>query len=371
MRSYTRFGQRKPVTAQRDGTVTAGNHQLEAARRLGWTELAVVWTDDDESTSRAWSIADNRTGDLGVNDPTDLLAMIEGVKAAGDADLLAAISYSDEAIKELVRQVARERPRPTVDPDDVPDPPAVPVTKPGDLWLLGEHRLLCGDATQRDDMGRLLDGCRPDALITDPPYGVSHGAGITDAKAIRGDIGQAVIPVSFAVAVEVLSDDARLYLFGGSEQTSMYNGLWDHHLHQQPRVIVWVKETFVMRQIAYHSQFEVVYWGWKGKGGGPKFWFGDRKTSDVWQVSRDPNAERVHPTQKPVAVLSIPIRCSVPLGGSVLDPFGGSGTTLIAAEDLERRAYIMEIDPAYCDVICQRYQAFTGVAARLAEQIPA
>lgn len=130
------------------------------------------------------------------------------------------------------------------------------------------HRVLCGDSTKREEMGTLVNGERPDMLLTDPPYGVSHGSGVTEAKAIRGDLGQAVVPVGFAVSLELLSDDARLYVFGGSGQFAMYLTLWDHYLHSLPRVIVWVKEAFVLRQLGYHSQFELIYWGWKGSGGG-------------------------------------------------------------------------------------------------------
>lgn len=360
-RSYEMFGQRKPVVAQRQGdhgVVIAGNHQLAAARKLGWDRLAVIFVDDDDPTAHAFALADNHTSDLGGYDDELLAQMIQEVSDY-DAKLLAATSYSDDDLARLLADLTTEF-TPRTDPDAVPEPPNVPVTKRDDVWLCGEHRVMCADATKRSDVEKLLGGCAPDALLTDPPYGVSHGSGITPAKAIRGDIGQAVIPISFALAVEALSPDARLYVFGGSEQSPMYHGLWDHHLHAHPRVIVWVKESFVLRQVAYHSQFELVYWGWKGKGGGTKFWYGDRKTSDVWQVSRDRAADRVHSTQKPVDLLRIPLTSSVAPGGTCLDLFGGSGSTLIAAQQTDRVAYLMELDPSYVDVICRRFQDFTG-----------
>jgi DNA modification methylase len=166
--------------------------------------------------------------------------------------------------------------------------------------------------------------------------------------------------VAFAVALEYLDVDARLYLFGGSGNLSMYSGLFDAHLRQQVHIMVWVKESFVLRPNGYHSQFELVYFGWKGRGGDLVNWYGDRKMSDVWQVSRDSGLYRVHPTQKPVAVCSIPIRNSCEPGGLVYEPFGGSGSTLIAAHGLGRRARVLELDPHYVDVICRRFQEHTG-----------
>jgi DNA modification methylase len=247
------------------------------------------------------------------------------------------------------------------DPDEVPALPAVPVTRPGDVWHLGGHRLLCGDATSRDDVARLLDGDRCDVMVTDPPYGVAYQSA-TRKNAISGDLTQALIPISFAVAVEqALTDDARIYLFGGSGNWSMYAKLFDHHLRMEVRPIVWDKGNFVLRPNGYHSQFEMVYFGWRGTGGGPSHWYGDRKVSDVWQIHRDPNADRVHPTQKPVEVCAIPIRYSCPPDGLVYEPFAGSGSTLIAATLEGRTCRALEVDPAYCDVVCRRFQALTGV----------
>jgi DNA modification methylase len=182
-------------------------------------------------------------------------------------------------------------------------------------------------------------------------------------NSISGDLTQAAIPVSFGLAVEdALDSNARVYLFGGSGNWTMYSGLFDFHLRMQVRPIVWAKEHFVLRPNGYHSQFEMVYYGWKGHGGANDLWFGDRKGSDLWQVSRqEAETEKVHPTQKPVETCAIPIRNSSPPGGLVYEPFGGSGSTLIAAHMLGRRARVMELDPKYCDVILRRFARFTGI----------
>lgn len=296
---------------------------------------------------------------LGTLDPLAAMATRDDVKLR---ELIESLSTGDDVTK-LLAQLEGPRPKELLgDPDGIPED-VEPRTEPGDLWLLGEHRVLCGDATKRADYTGLLGGVAPDLLITDPPYGVTHGSGVTEANAIRGDLGQAVIPLSFACAVEVLAKDARLYIFGGSNQFSMYLGLWDHHLHALPRIIVWVKESFVMRQVGYHSQFELLYWGWKGKGGGPTMWFGDRTESDVWHLTRD--RDLAHPTQKPVEAFQRAIRNSAPPDGVVLDPFLGSGTAVVAAEVEGRICYGMEVDPRHVDTTTARWEALTG---RIAEK---
>jgi ParB-like chromosome segregation protein Spo0J len=357
-RSLERFGQRKPVVARADGTVIAGNHMLAAARELGWPELAVTRVDDDDATAKAFALADNRTAELGSFDLGDLAAMAADVFAV-DPGLLEAASYSEADLNALLAGV--EVPAKLTDADAVPEPPVEPVSRPGDLWLLGPHRLLCGDATKRDEVARVLDGVRPDLLVTDPPYGVAVGSAGTKTSrlSISGDLTQAAIPLAFAVAVEALADDARLYLFGGSSNVTMYAGLFDHYLRQQVHLIVWMKENFVLRPNLYHSRFELVYFGWKGNGGAAEHWYGDRKQVDLWEVARD--RDGLHPTQKPVEVCSIPIRNSCPPGGAVLDPFAGSGSTLIAAHGLGRTCYALELEPATADVACRRWQEHAGI----------
>lgn len=245
--------------------------------------------------------------------------------------------------------------------DDVPEPPTQPVSRTGDLWILGAHRLLCGDSTKREDVARVMAGEKADLLFTDPPYGVQHGRGITKARQIGGDLTQAAIPLGFAVACEALADDAHLYVCGGYENMSMLTGLWDVHLQRQPRILVWVKNGFVLRQHGYHSGYELIFHGWKGKGGA--VWYGDRKQSDVWEVARKKETE--HSTEKPVELPARAIRNSTPPGAIVLDSFLGSGTTLVAAESLGRRAYGCEREPRYIDIAVLRWQKLTGKQATL------
>jgi hypothetical protein len=365
-KSVARLGQyRAIVVRSHDGhlTILAGNHTADALAAEGHetARCEVIECDDDEA--RRINLADNRTGELpspetGERYDGEALAVLLS-QLDGDYD------GSGWDAEDLAALLAPGDPGPApgnTDPDEVPPLPADPSTVPGDLFRLGDHMLLCGDATKRADVQRLMDGERAPVMVTDPPYGVAYHANKKGVKAasIAGDLTQAAIPLGFAVAVEVaLDDDARVYLFGGTANWPMYSSLFDHHLRMQPRPMIWVKEGFVLHPTHYHSQYETVFFGWKGKGGGPGHWYGDRKQSDVWEVSRDP--DRVHPTQKPVEVCAIPIRHSAPPGGLVYEPFGGSGSTLIAAHMLGRRARVLELDPLYCDIILRRFERFAGI----------
>lgn len=358
------------------GVIVAGNHLVERARAEGegglpGYDLTTVLPDIPAARRMAMALAHNHTNRAGRDDPA-LLAEAFTEIAGLDLQLasVAGIDSLDPVTADLidVEGYQRSRARPVepelegddLDPEDHPDP----ITKPGDVWTLGDHLLLCGDSTKRETIERLPEPA--DLLLTDPPYGVAFGAG-TEAKAIRGDLSQAVIPVGFAVALEALTDDGRLYVFGGSDQFAMYLNLWDHHLRQMPRIAVWRKEGFVLRRNGYHSQFELCYWGWKGDGGPGNNWWGDRSTSDIWDVPRSKVVG--HPTEKPVALFEIPVRSSCPPGGIVLDPFAGSGVTLAACEALGRRAFLIEYDPVWCDAIALRFQRLTGDRPKLNNRV--
>jgi hypothetical protein len=351
------------------GLLIDGETRWRTAMERGMTGLPVIWLDVDDDARDRLLASWNESTRRGRNDESKLVALLTGLAqtprglegAAFDGDDLDALMAGLNGVQ------GGGGPGGSGDPDDVPEPPTEAVTQPGDIWLLGEsHRLLCGDATKREDVARLMEGARAPLMVTDPPYGVAYHANKKGKKAasIHGDLTQAAIPLSFAVACEAaLDDNARLYLFGGTANWPMYSSLFDHHLRMQPRPMIWVKEGFVLHPTHYHSQYETVFFGWKGSGGGPDYWYGDRKQSDVWTVSRDP--DRVHPTQKPVEVCAIPIRYSAPPGGLVYEPFGGSGSTLIAAHMLDRGTRVIELDPKWCDVILRRFARFTGITPEL------
>jgi DNA modification methylase len=359
-------GAARSIVIDEDNVILAGNGVTEAAAEAGITKVRVIEADGHEliavrrkglskEQKRALAIYDNRTAELAEWNAEQL-----------QADLAAGLSlepwFSEEEQKILLGKV--EPKGGLTDPDAVPDQRATDI-KLGDLFELGKHRLLCGDSTKAEDVTRLIGDNRACMMFTDPPYGVMFKSkGSSGALSIAGDISQATIPISFAVAMDVALDtDARIYVCGGQDNLGMYLALFDHHLRQIPKLIIWVKEQFVMRPNNYHSQFELVYFGWKGKGGGPSFWSGDRKHSDVWQIKRDARADYEHPTQKPVELPERAIVNSAPLDGIVFEPFSGSGSTLIACERHTRRCAAIEAAPSFVQVAIDRWEQFTGQKA--------
>jgi DNA modification methylase len=364
--SLARFGQLKPIVARADGTVVAGNHTLQAARQLGWDRIAVVRIDVDEATAKAFALADNRTAELGGYDDVALAALIAEVADADEA-LLADTGWDTVSVAELLASLEPEAilPEPIGDPDDVPDAPP-PTTVPGDLWLLGDHRVLCGDATSVDDLDRLLDGDRPDMVWTDPPYGVDYVGKTADALTIRNDgskgLGE-LLSAAFAALVAVCAPGAAVYVAApaGKQSLEFATALDTAGLFRQR--LVWVKDSLVLGHSDYHYRHEDIYFGYTPgqgrRGRGAAGWYGDNAQTSVLEYPR-PQRNREHPTMKPVALVQHCIRNSAPGAGVVLDTFGGSGTTLVAAHLTGRTARLLELDPGYVDVICRRYQHVTG-----------
>lgn len=368
--SLAEVGAGRSILIGRNRKILAGHGVVEQAKSLGF-KLKIVKGDADtliavqrddltpEQEVRA-ALWDNRAGDEGAYNVGMIAKLAQSGQTAG--------IFSDDDLRRM-KAAARKKGGERLNPDDVGPALGDVSVQPGDLFGLGTSRLLCGDATKKADVERLMAGKRADALITDPPYGVLYGqSGGGKANAIRGDLSQAEIPVSFAVALDhALNADARIYLCGGSTNLLTYWKLFDHYLRMMPRLIVWVKESFLLRQNNYHSQFELIFYGWKGKGGGPGFWFGDRKQADVWQINRENKADYVHPTQKPVALYQKAITNSVPPDGLIFEPFAGSGTALIAAHLESRVCYALELDPRFAQVILNRWEAFTGQKAERLE----
>jgi len=346
-RSLERFGQRKPVVALRDGTVLAGNHLLAAALELGWPELAVTWADDDQATARAFALADNRTAELGTFDLGDLAAMAAEVYAA-DPALLEAASYSEADLNALL--AGQEVPPKLTDPDEVPEPPAEPVTQPGDLWLLGPHRLLCGDATSAEDYGRLLLEGLPRVVLTDPPYGIGYEAMRREDR-IVGDAtpeeAEQVIHDALALAHKAEAH----FVFCDWRSLSLVHRAMEGAALDPKACIVWDKQRGVQNLDRFYKRHEFIVYA------GP---YGGQRTvdSDVWECPRDFDPD--HPTPKPVDLLIRALAATSEPGDLVLDLFGGSGSTLIAAHDAGRVARLMELDPSRVDVAARRYQEHTG-----------
>jgi DNA modification methylase len=249
--------------------------------------------------------------------------------------------------------------------DDAPDPPAVPVTRAGDLWRCGDHRLLCGDATKLADVQRALGADRlADMAFTDPPYNVAYQGGTAARMTIANDaLGSGFLDFLRPALANLLSvTKGACYVCMSSSEWPTLHRAWQEAGGKWSSTIIWAKNTFALGRADYHQQFEAMLYGWKA--GAQHYWCGARDQGNVWHFDK-PARNDLHPTMKPVALVERAIRNSSKQRDTVLDPFGGSGTTMIAAERTGRRAVLLELDPAYADVIVRRWQEATGGTAVL------
>lgn len=365
--SLRRFGQQKPVVVQRStGLAMAGNHIVRAALTLEWNEIAANVVEIDDAAATAYMLADNRTSDLGGYDER-LLAAILAEQAA--ADNLGGTGYDTDDIAAIVAAAGLAEPR---DLDACPDvPPAAAVyVRPGDLYELGTHRLLVGDATRADDVARLLAGAPVDLLVADPPYGIAYSGRTRRALTIENDdLGEDGTRqlVAGALRMAPLRPGGAVYVFapGGSQHLPFLLALRDAGLevHQS---LVWLKDRFVLGRGDYHARHETILYGWKP--GAAHHFAGGRAQDTVWECPR-PARNAEHPTQKPVALVERAVRNSSRPGEAVYDPFVGSGTTLVVAEVAGRRGFAMEIDPEYAQVALGRWAALTGRQPSLVERV--
>lgn len=369
--SLDRFGQRKPIVVRAsDRTIVAGNHTWKAAQQLGWSEIAALLVDDDEATAQAFALADNRTAELGSYDEQLLLELIRSV-ADADPAMLLDTGWSDEAITELVERI--EPSLPDVPPsDEAPEPPKQAFSKPGDVWILGGHRVVCGDSTDVNVYDVLLGETKVDCVWTDPPYGVDiQERDLAQAK-VRGRRKDGKGVMNDDLTADKLEDFLRSAL-GAAWGSSNPGAAWYvaspggdlfHtfgtvllELEVWRHTLIWAKDQFVMGRADYHYQHEPIFYGWKQ--GAAHHWLGDRKQTTILNFAR-PRRSPEHPTMKPIELVAYCLNNSAPKGGLVLDPFGGSGSTLMACEYTGRKGRLIELDPKYVDVICRRWQEHTG-----------
>jgi len=350
--SLLRFGQQKPIVVDSDGVVIAGNGTLGAAKLLGWEKIAVVRTSLEGAEAVAYAIADNRSAELATWDETALALVLDQF----DEPQLEAAGFSDEELGEML-----ERLDPTggeVEEVEAQMGRAEELNekwkvKRGDLWHIGNHRLLCGDATSGEDVERLMDGEKANLMVTDPPYGVNYN------PAWRADAG---INVNKDKLGKVTNDDqcdwrSAWALFSGNVVYCYHAGLFAGDVadsfvscgFELKSQIIWCKDRFALSRADYHWKHEPCwYLIRKGKR---HDWNSDRKQTTLWEINRADDSGHGHGTQKPIECMARPIRNH---NGDVYDPFLGSGTTMVAAEQLNRKCYGMEIEPKYCAVILER-----------------
>ena len=361
MASIKEFGWTNPILIDGENGIVAGHGRLTAATRLGIEEVPTLELDGlTDAQRRAYIIADNRLAESGTGWDTDLLALELGdLQLAGfdialtgfDAADLADFAGGTDGL---------------TDPDEVPEVPDDPITKPGDLYLLGSHRLLCGDATSADDTGRLFAGAKPHLMVTDPPYGVEYDPAwrtkaLKDgAKRAEGDVANDDA-ADWREAWALFPGDVAYVWHAGNKAQIAAEALEVVGFEIRTQII-WAKNRHVIGRGHYHGQHEPCWYAVKkGKTG---HWRGDRKQSTIWDITHQ-KSETGHSTQKPVEAMRRPIVNNSRAGEAVYDPFLGSGTTMIAAEMEGRHCYGLEISPAYCDVIVKRWEDFTGQKAEL------
>ena len=364
-------GQYRPIVVNR-GTLTgrinevlAGNHTLAAAKSLGWDRIAVLWVDVDDEAARRIVLADNRTADLGTYDDDVLVGLLQSMTD------LAGTGYDSDDLLQLMGDTFEE-PTYRADPDDAPEKPEEPRANPGEVWVLGPHRVVCGRAEDADTLARLLPGETADLVWTDPPYGVEYVGKTKDKLTIKNDAKHGLgylLQSAFEAAIPFLRPGAPFYCAHADTERVTFQTALEGAGYSVRQNLIWAKNTMVLGRSDYHYKHEPILYGFApgGQGrlgrGGPR-WFGDNTQTTIFNFDK-PGASREHPTMKPVDLVKAMLRNSADRGDVVLDMFGGSGSTLVAADSLGMRARIVEYDPAYVDVIVERYQRLTGVAAVL------
>lgn len=342
--SLQRFGvHRLPVVQRSTRIILIGNGQVMAMRDLGYDEVTIQWVDDDDTKAAMRAYADNHSGDTSEFDE-DLLAL---TLPTFDPDFLDDMDFDlgdfiDSRDTAKTKEVAAT------------EPPAKPVTKPGDAWTLGDHRLICGDATQEDTVRAAIDGAKVSAIFTDPPYGIAYQDVKKKHRKIANDDADPVGLVQDALDRVGLKDGAPVYVCCDWRSLGSMRAALKGAGHKEKAVIVWDKRRPAQQLDRYYKQHEFILYA--GPYGGQK-----TKRGDVWTVPRQPST--VHPTQKPIELCGFAIKDATKKGEAIYDPFAGSGSTLIAAEQLGRRCIAIELDPGYCDVIVKRYEDATGKKA--------
>ena len=360
--SIREFGWTNPILVDGDGTIIAGHGRVMAARKLGETEVPCIELGHlTEAQKRAYVIADNQ---LALNAGWDAEMLKVEIAELVDADFDLGLLGFDDAMLAGLMGVETEG---LTDPDDVPEPPANPVTVLGDVWVLGNHRLMCGDSTSIAELEKLAAGQRVDMWLTDPPYNVAYEGKTKDALTIQNDSMndesfRQFLRDSYVAADAVMKPGAVFYIWHADSEGYNFRGAAADAGWKVRQCLIWKKSTMVMGRQDYHWKHEPCLYGWKEGAG--HLWATDRKQTTILEFDK-PSRNGEHPTMKPVALFEYQLLNNTKGGDIVLDSFGGSGTTMIAAEKNGRYSRLMELDPKYCDVIIARWQDFTGQQATL------
>ncbi len=362
--SITEFGWTNPILTDGDKGVIAGHGRLMAARKLSLKEVPVIELAHlTPEQKKAYILADNRLAENAGWDEELLKLELAELKAADfDLDLM---GFTDKELEELLN--GDESGGGLTEDDAIPEAPVDPVSRPGDLWILGNHRLLCGDSTILSDVERLMGGQLADMAFTDPPYNVDYGNSAKDKmrgkdrRIMNDDLGEGFFQFLYDACLNLLLvTKGACYVCMSSSELHTLQKAWIKAGGKWSTFIIWAKNTFTLGRADYQRQYEPILYGWKQ--GSDHFWCGDRDQSDIWNYNK-PRVNDLHPTMKPVELVERAIKNSSKSRDIVLDLFGGSGTTLIASEKTGRQARLIELDPKFVDVIIKRWEDYTGQQA--------
>ena len=363
--SIAEFGFRQPIVVDEKLVLIVGHTRLEAAKQLGLKTVPVHVAEGlTPAQAKAYRIMDNRSHENAEWDD-ELLRLEFGDLRLDDFDLALTGFVSEE----LDKLLGAEEIEGLTDPDEAPAVPEVPVSKLGDLWILGDHRVLCGDSTVMTDVEKLMGGQLADMSFCDAPYNVDYGNSAKDKmrgkdrRILNDALGEGFCQFLYDACVNLLMvTKGACYLSMSSSELDTLQRAFKAAGGKWSTFIIWAKNTFTLGRADYQRQYEPILYGWKD--GSQHYWCGARDQGDVWFVDK-PRVNDLHPTMKPVELVERAITNSSKSRDIVLDLFGGSGTTLIAAERTGRSARLMELDPKYVDVIVQRWQDYTGNKAVL------
>ena len=364
--SIVEYGWTNPVLVDGANGVIAGHGRLAAAEKLGLAEVPVIELAHLSPTQkRAYVIADNRLAlDAGWDDK---LLALELAELQSEGFNLELTGFTEEEWDDLIADEASNDG--LTDEDAVPEVPETPVSRPGDMWLLGEHKVLCGDATRAEDYKALLGDDLADMTATDPPYNVNYASTAKDKMRgtfrpiLNDNMGSGFAAFLLSACQNILGvTKGAVYIAMSSSELDTLQAAFREAGGKWSTFIIWAKNTFTLGRADYQRQYEPILYGWRD--GTDHYWCGARDQGDVWQIKK-PHKNDLHPTMKPVELMERAVRNSSKTRDIVLDPFGGSGSTLIACEKSGRRARLMELDPKYVDVIVRRWQDYAGSVAVL------
>ncbi len=374
--SIRRFGWQQPIVARPSGEVVAGNTRLKAAQSLGLNEVPVAWFDGSDLDATAYAIADNKTADFATWDDQSLAKLLDTLRAE---DALEGVGFTEAEIDQLLADLAANLPPQELNDPGPGEPPEQPVSRVGDLWLLGGHRLLCGDSTKQENLARLMAGEKAHLLATDPPYLVDY-----DAKnhppssfnrpetANKGwdhyhdpQTGIDFFDAYLRTCLPHVVHDAAIYQWHASRRQALVEQAWQQNELLVHQTIIWVKARAVLTRSMFMWRHEPCFMGWVQGSMPSQERRPPHNATTVWEIDQAGEDRPDHPTPKPLEIFERPLEYHTRPGEIALEPFSGSGSQIIAAEKMRRRCYAMDLSPAFVDVAVRRWETATGKQATL------